>query len=208
MATYAAIANLAASKLGETDQLISRDDDTALGRAVRAVWDQERRAALRDHSWNFAMRRAELAATVVATGVPYSYANSFHLPADCLRLIERIDGCDADDWQIEGKAVLANTVGPVRIRYIADVDEPALWDDLFVEAFACRLAYQLADRLTGSESRRNAMWQAYRMALVEAKRVDARENPRFVEAPTGWELARYGGDGCGPPYRIPLGYPT
>lgn len=191
MTSYVAIANLAASKLGEDDQIRSPGDDTHVARSIAAVWDQERRAALRDHSWNFAMRRAELAAEAIA--VPFGWAYSFPLPADNLRLIEVMNCRSSADYQIEGRAILADQAGPLRIRYIADITEPALWDDLFVEAFACRIGFQIADRITGDRGRKSDLWASYRDALAQAKRVDARENPPIANEATLWERARFGG---------------
>jgi hypothetical protein len=190
VASFVTIANLAASKLGEDDQLASPDDDTHLSRSVRAVWDLQRRATLRDHPWNFAVKRGEQAASADLVATPYRYG--FPLPADCVRLLD-VAGWSRDQYQIEGRAVLANGAGPIAIRYIADVAEPALWDDSFVEAFACRLAYQIADRITGDRGRKADAWTAYRAALADAKRVDARENPGVRWEATDWELARIGG---------------
>lgn len=192
MTAYVTIANLAASKLGEDDQLRNPDDDTHLGRSVAAVWAPVRQAALRDHSWNFAMRRAGLSAEAL-DHVPYPFGYSFPLPADNLRLIEVLNIGTRDEYQIEGGSILCNSAEPVYIRYIADIEETALWDALFVEAFACRLAYQISDRITGDVGRRDRAWQGYRAALSEAKRVDARENPQIPTEMTDWELARFGG---------------
>lgn len=189
MASFVTIANLAASKLGEDDQLASDTDDTHLARSVRAVWDLVRRAALRDHPWNFAVRRAQLPASATIVADPYGYA--FPLPADCVRLLD-VSGWSRERYQLEGRAILADSAGPLAIRYIADVVEPALWDDLFVEAFACRLAFQVADRITGDRGRKSDAWAGYEDALSQAKRVDARENPGVTWEPTGWELARWG----------------
>lgn len=191
MADFVSIANLAAAKLGEDDQLAAPEDDTHLSRSVKAVWDLTRRAALRDHSWNFAMQRARLPAEVLAVP-PVGWAHSYRLPADCVRLIELIDR-RRDDYQVEGKSILSDAAAPIGIRYIADVEQPALWDDLFVEAFACRLAFQIADRITGDRGRKSDAWNAYRAALAEAKRVDARENPQVPYPASSWETARWSG---------------
>lgn len=196
MASFVTIANLAASKLGEDDQLADRDDDTHLGRSVRAVWDEVRRASLRDHPWNFAIARDRLSATAGVDAYPFTSA--FRLPADCVRLLD-VNGWSRDRYQLEGRSVMADAAGPLPVRYVADVEEPALWDDLFVEAFACRLAYQIADRITGDRGRKADAWAAYQVALSQAKRVDARENPGVQWAASGWELARggWGGDNSG-----------
>lgn len=189
MADFVSVANLAASSLGEDDQLRSPDDDTHLSRSVRAVWDLERRAALRDHSWNFAMRRAALPRVVGQD--PYPFAAAYRLPANSVRLIE-VTGYGRADYQVEGAFILSSAAAPLRIRYIADVEEPAEWDDLFTKAFAMRVAWQIADRITGDPNRVQLAAGKYRAALTEAKRVDARENPPVPTIAGSWELARGG----------------
>jgi len=193
VADFVTIANLAASALGEDDQLSSQDDDTHLSRSVQAVWDVERRAALRDHSWNFAMRRQALPASSGEQD-PFPFSFVYRLPADCVRLIE-VTGFGRSDYQLEGGFIMSNAVAPLRVRYLVDVVEPARWDDLFVKAFAMRVAWQIADRITGDPNRVQLAERRYRDALGEAKRVDARENPQVPFEPSGWEMARgWGGD--------------
>ena len=48
MSSYVAIANLAAIAVGTSARLTAPGDNTVLGRAVAAVWDISRRAALQD----------------------------------------------------------------------------------------------------------------------------------------------------------------
>ena len=191
MADFVTVANLAASSLGKDDQLRSPDDDTHLSRSVRAVFDVERVAALRDHTWNFAMRRFALprVANPDFETAPYGYA--YRLPAACVRLVE-VMGARTGSYQIEGPHILSGVAAPLRIRCIVDVAEPAEWDALFVKAFAMRVAWQIADRITGDTGRVQMAERKYRAALMEAKRVDARENPPIAQAVTGWEEARMG----------------
>ncbi len=191
MTNFVTIANLAASALGEDDQLRSPDDDTHLSRSVRAVWDVERKAAIRDHSWNFAMARAALPRLVTDDDL-HPYAFAYQLPADHVRLIEVV-GFQPRQYAIEGDRILANATAPLRIRYLRDVPEPARWDAMFVKAFAMRVAWQIADRITGDISRAHLAERRYMAMLREAKRVDARENPPVPHEATGWELARGSG---------------
>lgn len=206
MTDYVTIANVAASLIGEDDQLRSPDDDTHMGRTFKAVWNLVRQDAIRDHTWNFAMRRKGLAAEAL-TDVPWPWAFSYPLPADSLRLVEVLN-CSDRDYQLEGRSILSNNTGPVYIRYLVDVPETALWDANFVAAFAARMAWHVGNRIAGSDYDKVAGWKIYKDRLSDAKRVDARENPAVPFAPTEWELARFGGSGLdGPPYPIPSGYP-
>lgn len=191
MASYVQVANLAASKIGEDDQLTTPTDDTHLGRTVAAVWDEVRQATLRDYPYNFARKRANLAAQAL-TVPPIGWKNSFRLPADCLRLIRLLTHYDREHYAIEGGCILWDNDGPLPILYVWDAIEPALWDSLFVETMACRLAFQIADRITGDRGRKSDAWNNYLSALSQAKRVSSRENPRIEEEPSGWELARTG----------------
>ncbi|MCJ8159857.1 hypothetical protein [Sphingomonas sp. LaA6.9] len=206
MASYVAIANMAASLIGEDDQLRNPDDDTHMGRTFRALWDVVRQEAIREHSWNFATRRKGLAAEALED-VPYPWAFSFPLPADSLRLIEVL-GCTRSDYQLEGFSILSNRSGPIYIRYLIDVAETARWDAAFTGAFAALMAYHAGERIAGSSYDKQAGWALYRSKVSAAKRSDARENPPVEFEPTEWELARFSDGGSGPPYGIPKGYPT
>jgi hypothetical protein len=191
MSDYVSIANLAASKIGEDDQLRAPDQDSHLGRTVAAVWNTVRRAAIRDHTWNFATRRAGLAAEALAE-IPYPWAYSYPLPAQSIRLVEILNPSIEKDYQLEGRSVLCNTAGPLYVRYLIDIEETALWDDLFVAAFASRLAWQIGPRIAGSGYDKAAGWQAYKVDLNAAKRVDAVENPPVEMEAGDWETSRLG----------------
>jgi hypothetical protein len=190
LADYVSIANMAASLVGEDDQLMSPDDDTHIGRTIKAVWDLCREAAIRDHTWNFAMRRKGLAAEALSE-VPYPWAYSFPLPAESLRLVEVLNLAQ-DDYQLEGHSVLCDSAGPVYVRYLIDVPESALWDSLFAVAFARRIAVQIGKRIAGSAYDVGTGWKLYQDALSQAVRADARENPPVEPDLTGWEEAYLG----------------
>jgi hypothetical protein len=191
MADYVSAANMALSSIGEDDQLRDPDQDSHPARTVRAAWDQVRRAVLRDHPWNFAMARAALAASATP-GEIYPWTAFFPLPDGCLRLIEVLDPPGSRDcFSVERGGILAETAGPLYIRYIEDVAEVGRWDALFTAAFAARLAFQIADRITADRGRKADAWGAYRAALTDAKGADAKENPPIEPVEDDWVLARY-----------------
>lgn len=194
MSSYATIANLIASKIGSDDQITAPDDDTHIARSIKAVWDTERRAAIRDHSWNMAAQRAELPA-IADPGTIYPWGYAFEMPADSLRLIEVLNDIHRSEYALEGRQILANTLGPLYIRYLIDVPETGLWDALFVEAFACRMAIQVGPRIAGSNFNLGAAQASYANALSAAKRTDARENPPIPQEIGSWEEARLSSGG-------------
>lgn len=193
MASATEIANLAAGRIGSETRITSLDEDRPIARAIKSVWDTERRATIRDGAFNFAMARDELAAEVLAGGVPYPWTYSFPLPADCLRLVEVLNTASRVEYQLEGRSILADEAGPLYIRYCRDVTEPALWDALFAEAFACRIAWKIGNRIAGSAYDQVLGWQEYRAAISATRAVDALENPPIAFEESSWIEARQGG---------------
>lgn len=190
MADYVTVANYSLSLLGENDQIRDPDEDSHAARTIRAAWDVVRQAVLRDALFNFSISRDELAA--VAGAVPYPFQSAFALPDGFLRLIEILDpACTRDTYSLEGGRILADTAGPLYIRCVKDVTDVGLWDALFVDAFAKRLAFQVGDRITGDRGRKNDAWAAYRAAIGPAKHADAMENPPIVPDEDPWIMARY-----------------
>lgn len=196
MADKTTIANMAAARIGEEMRITSLDDDRNVARTLKAAWDIERQASIRDGAWNFAVRRDDLAAVVDPALVVYPWKYGFELPASCMRLLEVLDAA-RDDYALEGRIILANTAGPLYIRYLVDVQEPALWDASFTHAFALRLAWRCGRRLAGSAFDQDQCWAEYRKALSDARRVDARENPGFEQEESDWVSSRYFGRGTG-----------
>lgn len=196
MADRVAISNLSLSKLGETDRIIDPADDTKPAREIAAVWDASRRTVLRKHTWNFATRRAAVPGQVMAGAdldAIWPFTRAYALPTGVLRFVELIDDTiDASDYQLESGLILANVGGPLRVRCIFDVTDTARWDDEFVEAFACFLAWQVADPISGDRARKLDAWQSYKDALQEAKVTDARENPPIEQAESSWLESRFG----------------
>lgn len=193
MANIASIANAAATRMGSAVRIVSLDDDRTVARTLKAEWDAQRRFVLRDGAWNFAARRAELAADDSGDRVIYPFAYAFPMPAESLRLIEVLDLADPADWTYEDGAVLCNTAGPLRVRYAVDVPEIARWDDLAADAFALRLAWRCGHKIAGSAFDKEACWRDYVVALGRAKTIDAMENPPIDMAESPWIDARIGG---------------
>ncbi|OYW47912.1 MAG: hypothetical protein B7Z36_01325 [Novosphingobium sp. 12-63-9] len=178
--------------MGASATILSLDDDKKVARTLKAVWAVQRRATIRDGSFNFAARRGTLAKlnAVPATEI-YPFAAAFELPADALRLFEILNSEVRDKYQLEGRRVLCDATGPLYARWAIDVPEPAHWDDAFAEAFACRLAWKCGKEVQGADFDVRAAWSEYQEALSGTKRVDARENPPIGQEESSWILARY-----------------
>lgn len=194
MASETEVANMAAIKMGSSATIVSLDDDRKVARTLKAVWALQRRATLREGSFNFAARRGTLAKDALANATEiYPYTGAFSEPAASLRLIEILNPELRGSYQLEGGRVLCHSAGPVYARWIVDVPEPADWDDAFAEAFACRLAWKCGKEIVGDDFDASGAWREYLSSISGAKRVDARENPPIVQEESDWVLARFGG---------------
>lgn len=71
------------------------------------------------------------------------------------------------------------------------METPTDFDALFVEALACRLAVELAEEITQSNTKKADAAQQYRAALAEARRANAIERAYQIPATDDWLLARY-----------------
>lgn len=189
MASETQVYNLASKRVGGP-RITSPDDDRTVARAIRAVWDIERRAAIRDGSWNFAMERFRLPA--LSARPAFGFARAYELPAECVRLIE-VYGCTRTDYQVEGGKILANVSGPLDIRCLVDVETASRWDDAFVQAFALRIALTIGEDIAGSAFDRSGVQNDYYASIAASKRVDAMENPPIQQAEDDWILARMAG---------------
>lgn len=198
MASNVDIANRALTKLGE-GRLISLGDDTKAGREVNSMFHIVRDAELRAHNWRFAIKRARLAALVAAPEFGYTY--QYRPPADCLRILEVGDvypgadlsdyvGMPSSEYAYEGGLILTNIAAPLKLRYIARIEDPTLYDALFVEAFACKLAMELAEPLTQSSTKRELAQREYDRAIALAVKANSIELPPVKAADDTWVLAR------------------
>lgn len=192
------IANYALSKLGEEPVLLLTDDVKS-ARIMNRIFDQVRDAELRRFRWKFSLMRAQLVALVDAPN--WGYAKQYPLPTDFLGLVQVNDiylrplSKQTVPWALEGGMLLTDLPAPLKVRYTAQITNPGMFDPLFVEVLACKLAMEAAETLTQSETKRARAADEYRFALTEAKRQDAIETAPD-ELPWGsWLDSREGIEG-------------
>jgi hypothetical protein len=183
------ICNRALQKLGAA-RITSLTQDTPNARSCNVAYNVLRKAELRSHPWSFAIKRAELAAD--ATAPSWGRANSFTLPSDFLRLMDDYpeDNMNNKDWQIEGKKILTDDDAPLYIRYIYDVEDPNEFDSLFSEALSSKIAMELCEEITQSNSKLQAVSEMYKAAIREARRINAIENVAAKPPEDEWITVR------------------
>lgn len=186
MASDTQIANRALSKLGE-ERILGLNDATKGARELNSMYTMVRDAELRRYRWKFAIRRVSLPALVDAP--EFGFAYQYPVPSDFLGLVQvnefylRSGTKDKGPWSLEQstdgtqRVILTDINAPLVIRYQARIENPALFDPLFVEMFACKLAFEACEAITQSSTKKDAISKEYDFALKEAVRCDAVEGP-------------------------------
>lgn len=192
MASKVEICNRGLQLLG-ANSITSLEGNNTEARECSRVFDIVRDAELRAHPWNFARKRALLAAS--STVPAFEYTNAFPLPDDFIRLKLENRSQVPVDWQIEmhstgDVAIMTDDGAPLKLVYIARITDTAKWDPLFVEVFAARLAMEICEKITASATKRQLAQNEYQWKLAEAKRTNAIERPAIVGDESPWVTAR------------------
>lgn len=199
MTSQVAIVNRALTKLGET-RIVALNENTKQAREMAASFDIVRDSELRKNRWSFSIKRAQLAADV--TPPLFEYSHQYLMPSDCLRILmmgtgwpgldlsDYRTGPFGQDWAIEGRYILRNSSDALNLRYISRVEDTTLWDSSFVEAFACKLAWETCEAITQSSEKRQLATEEYRVAIQEARRAGAIELPPQQIADDTWMVGR------------------
>lgn len=146
------ICNLALDHLNET-AIQNIDNPTSRSEEICSRWyDNVRLACLRNHPWNFATKRAQLAA--LSTAPAFGYETQFQLPTDYVQLVSIGDDTveRLRDFEVEDGKLLINEAGPLSVRYIYDCKTVAQFDPLFVDYFAAELAVRVCKPITGNNA--------------------------------------------------------
>lgn len=189
MASNVEIANRALQKLG-AKRIVSLTEDSRNGRAVNACFEIVKRSVLTSHPWSAAIKRVQLAAD--SSGPDFGPTNSYTLPSDFLRLLPPDPDLNQNDldWQIEGRKILTDDSAPLDVRYIYDVTDPNEMGELLREAISMKIAYELAEELTQSNSKKQEAFMAYKEAIAEAKRANAIQRVSPVPPDDEWITVR------------------
>lgn len=199
MASDADIANWALTKLGSSTKIAALTDNSVEAVAINGVYHRIRRAELRKRHWSFAIKRGSLPALSSAPTWGFDYA--YQLPTDYLRMMQvgeyivvpslsDYTSQDASPYAIEGQTICTDFTAPLSIRYVGDITDSSLFDDLFVEAFAAKIAYECCEQITQSTGKRQVCSQDYAAAINQAARVGAIEKPPAPILDDSWVIAR------------------
>lgn len=195
------ICNLALSKLGESPISAIDANGSPAARMCYLHYHPVRREVLMSHRWTFATRLVTLSAsdelpetsaastsgvTSTITSDPAAAESAdtvvdpnasvcplalipHSLPSDCLRVLE----VNRKSWILRGRSIYCSG-DCVRLLYIADLEDPSLFDPPFIDALATKLAVRLCIPLTSSTTAREALTEEYRrLVLPQAQHLNA-----------------------------------
>ena len=189
MASNVEIANRALQRLG-AKRITSLTDDSVNARAVNSCFDVLRQAELRKHPWSFSIKRVQLAAS--STAPLFVKEKSYPLPSDCLRVLPNDPDYEYNnkDWQIEGRNIITDDASPLNVRYVKDVTDPNQMDVLFREALSAKIAMELCEELTQSNTKIQIAKAMYDDAINQAKKVNAIERVPITPFRDEWITVR------------------
>jgi hypothetical protein len=185
------ICNSALIKVGAS-RITSLSDGTKSALICNEQYPKLRREVLRQHPWNFAIRRKALAASVVEP--EFDFSQAFVIPSDVLRILST-DLPKHLDWAVEqnssGQRVLLTDSDTCKIRYIKDVSDTTIYSPDFEEALALRIAMDLAYSLAQSTSLTRELQRQFKEMLATARSIDAQEGSMEEFDDGEWIETRY-----------------
>jgi len=190
MADAVSICNLALQSLG-AKSISALAEDTTAGRACNRVYAQARDSELRAHPWAFARARVKIAAD--STDPTFGAAKRYALPSDSLRILPT-NGTNKtdvqDDFEIFGRFIHTDHASPINLVYVKRETDVGAFDSLFVELLIARVAMDIAEAVTQSNTKKEDARDHYKKAQMEARRVNAFERPPQTLPTDSWLNAR------------------
>jgi hypothetical protein len=184
------ICNSALIKLGQ-ERINALTDNKKTARLCQEQYPKIKERMLRDHKWNFAIKRASL--TAVDAGLAFGSENTFNIPLDCLRILSIYDtGGTHYKHKVEGRYILAD-IDTVQLRYITEDIPEAYYDSYFKEALACALAADLCYAFTQSNTMKQALLQESEEAIAKARSFNSMEETPDSYIFDDWDDSRIQG---------------
>lgn len=147
------------------------NEDVDRAKICSNLYETVRDDMLRQHPWNCAVKRVQLAPD--ADKPSFGYSSKFTLPGDWLRTLN-IDGLA--EYEQEGRSILCNA-NAINLRYVFRNTIESTWDATLVDLVTLAMAARIAYAITQSTSMEQQRIQALDYALRRAKAVDGQEAP-------------------------------
>jgi hypothetical protein len=183
------IANRALQMLG-AKRISALSEDSVNGRACTTCYEALRDAELQDHPWSFAIQRYSLAAD--ATAPAFGPGNAYTLPSGHLRLLppDPTGASPYRDWLVESGKVLTDYGAPLEVRVVMQISDCNAMSPLFREALACRMAFEMCEEITQSNSKKESLRADYEAIIRRAKKSNAIESVPAEAPEDSWITGR------------------
>ena len=191
-ASEVSICNQALQLIGAA-RITALTEDSVNARECNSSYAEMRDLELEKHRWRFAITRTTLAPS--GTAPDFDYDQAFPLPSDFLRLL--MPSVTRLDWRIENHedqlAVLTNDGTSLEIIYVKRVTDPNMMPPTFRAALAARMAVQMCEKITQSNTKLESARVAYKEAIGEARRANALQRTADEGPEDTWITARVDG---------------
>ena len=177
MSSAVEICNVALIGLGG-ETISSLEENTSQANMCNTVWNQARRAVLRSHPWNFAMKTTQLP-QLQMNDRSYKYDYGYQLPSDLMRLVQVNEDYD---YKVESNTIFTKR-DTCFIKYIFDNDDVASWDSLFSAVMSAKIQELIAYSITRERTDVENARKNYLAALFIAQATDSQEDIEDPFAP-------------------------
>ena len=201
------ICNLALDHCGDYS-IEDIDDEGDIPELCARWYDQTRRALLRGYIWNFSPRYESL--TREGDG-DNDYEDRYAYPASCLRLHMIADALPVEDNKIEDYELTSdgstqyinvdNGGDTLYVKYTIDVENVSLFDPLFLDLFALRLALKMVFKITKKQKDVERIAALLKVEGAKAVSVDGQERPPRRRQASKVINARYRGSSSNQTHR-------
>lgn len=174
------ICNLASDYLNGETVVDIENPSSSLESLYSRWYEVSRRKLLREHTWNFAIKRAILASS--ATAPAFGYTKAFPLPSDCLRLVgvfdEEGNRTSTSLYEVEDGSIQIDADGTsLRISYVYDYTDVSGMDALFVDLLALEIAINTAYKISSNNTNIQRIDELIKRRSAVARAIDGQEAP-------------------------------
>ena len=198
MPTKTEIANKALFRLGQGQAIQNVETDQSVEAGyIRTFYESARQEVLRQHTWGFAKGFRELVQTANEPRSRF-FSFQFKYPNDVLRIIEIERATDNEnviqfergfDNRSGDPVILTNVSDPVAI-VTEDITKEKLFDPMFADALAYRLAIDIAPLVTSDTTKQELMVQFLQRVIEQAKAVSSEESESRDRPQADWIKGR------------------
>lgn len=176
------ICNLALDKLGADPIASIAAPKTPNERLFARKYPHHRDLLLRKHRWLFSMDYAALTVlgtpkTITGPDGPNTLT-AYQMPIKAVRAVRE----SGTTWVVRGRTLVDPCSTGITAKFVFQTAE-ALFDETFIEVFACALAFDCCEKVTSSNAKKQDLAAELVIAYAEARKINA-----FEVGPESYEM--------------------